>query len=302
MKLRNLPSLWLVVPGAFLVAIAFWSLRSCSQLEAESPATAAENPRNVRTEATPRPDFETWNQRFSKQLPPPSQLKPLAEDGAGVLPNGLRYVVLRHPENPGEVSLRLQIRAGSIHENDDERGFAHFVEHLAFAPTDRRPDGNALDAFQHFGLKIGADANAHTAVDHTRYRLDFPLADDEALEAAFGFFRDVADGIRFDPEEVEKERAVILRELSEREKHQAFALRSAALFKGLRAAERLPIGLKETVETATPEKLRAFWQKHYVAPRMTLVIVGDLHEAETIARIQRHFGSLAPPPAPPPAP
>ncbi len=299
MKRRNLPSLWLVVPGAFLVAIAFWSLRSCSPPEAKSPAAATANPRNLRTEATQRPDFETWNQRFSKQLPPPPQLRPLAENGTGVLPNGLRYVVLRHAENPGEVSLRLQIRAGSIHETDDERGFAHFVEHLAFAPTDRRPDGNALEAFQRFGVKMGADSNAHTAVDHTRYCLDLPLADDEALEVAFGFLRDVADGIRFDPEEVEKERAVILRELSEREKHQAFALRSAALFKGVRAAERLPIGLKEVVETATPEKLRAFWQKHYVAPRMTLVIVGDLHEAETIARIQRHFGSLPACPAPP---
>ena len=183
MKRRNLPFLWLVVPGAFLATIAFWSLRSCSPLEAKSPAAATVDSRNLRKEAKKRLDFETWNQRFSKQLPPPPQLRPLAEEGTGVLPNGLRYVVLRHAENPGEVSLRLQIRVGSIHENDDERGFAHFVENLAFA------------------------------------------------------------------------------------------LHSAALFKGLRVAERLPIGLKETVETATLEKLRAFWQKHYVAPQMSLVIV-----------------------------
>jgi zinc protease len=84
-------------------------------------------------------------------------------------------------ENPGEVSLRLQIRAASIYENDDESGF---VEHFALTPTDRRPDGNTLEAFQRSGVKIGADSNAHTAVDHTRYRLDFPLADDEAMEAA----------------------------------------------------------------------------------------------------------------------
>lgn len=302
MKCRNLPSLWLVVPGAFLVAIAIGSLRSCSPPEGKSPATATANSRNLRTEASQRPDFVTWNQRFSKQVPPPPQLKPLADDSTGVLPNGLRYIVLRHAENPGEVSFRFQVRAGSIHENDDERGFAHFVEHLAFAPTDRRPDGNALEEFQHFGAKMGADSNAHTAVDHTRYRIDLPLADDEALEAAFGFLRDVADGIRFDPEEVEKERAVILRELAERENHHAFALRSAALFKGVRAAERLPIGLKEVVETATPEKLRAFWQKHYVAPKMTLVIVGDLEEAEIISRIQSHFGSLPTRPVPPEPP
>lgn len=92
----------------------------------------------------------------------------------GVLPNGLRYAVLPHPSPKGDISLRLIVHAGSLDEHDDERGFAHFVEHMAFDGTLRHPAGSVRNFFQHLGLTFGPDLNANTSYTHTTYLLDLP--------------------------------------------------------------------------------------------------------------------------------
>jgi zinc protease len=274
--------------------LAWIPLKCCSRNESPSAAEELEpKARQVAVRTEKKSGLAAWNRGFSRQNPPPAELRPITGDHTGILENGIRFAVMECPDAPGEVSLRLLVLAGSIHEDADERGLAHFVEHMAFRRTARRRDGQAMEGFQRLGLRAGADANAHTAVDHTLYRLDLPEADEESLEAAMNFFRDAADGLLFDPADVESERAVILRELAEREAGEAFALRSAAILPGVRAAENLPRGLKEVVESATPARLREFWHRNYTSSRMTVVAAGDLDAADMIARIRRHFGPIA---------
>ena len=233
-----------------------------------------------------------WNRKFSIQAPPPPDPRRMNGWKTGSLKNGLRFAVMESPDQPGEVSLRFLVMAGSIHENAGERGLAHFVEHLAFQHPETSNEGSAMDIFQRLGLKPGPDANAHTAADHTLYRLDLPLADDESLETALAFFRHAADGMLFPSADIEKERKVVLRELDERESGHAAALRRATILPGVRAAEQDPGGLIEDVTSATPARLREFWQRNYLSTRMVIVAAGDLNAEEVVGRIEKHFASL----------
>jgi len=110
----------------------------------------------------------------------------------------------------------MVVLAGSMHETEEERGIAHFVEHMAFQKSKNAPDGHVFEAMERLGLRTGADTNASTTIDHTVYKLDLPNAEDETLESAFVFLRDVVDGLLFSPENVEAERRIMLREMDER--------------------------------------------------------------------------------------
>jgi zinc protease len=244
-------------------------------------------------------DPDKWAEAFANQVPPPAELERDPAEATGTFDNGLRYIVMEHPESAGRVSLRLLVRAGSVHEDEDERGYAHFVEHMAFRGTVHRPEGSALDHFERLGLKAGADTNAFTARDCTYYKLDIPDADGESLEKGFTFLRDVADGILFRESDVDAERRVVLREMDERRSGAAWDLRAAAILPEVRAAQRPPIGVSDVIERVTGSRLRDFWRRHYVPPRMVVIAAGDLQRKETIARIVRHFAGLPARDAPP---
>lgn len=254
-----------------------------SRVAAKSPAHAA------------RDDFDDWSRRFAVQQAPPAELRADPSETAGTLPNGLRFILREDALNPGEVSLRLLVLAGSMHEEEAEAGFAHFIEHLAF----QLPDGDdAIRAFERLGLTAGADTNAHTAADHTLYRLDLPVADDESLEAALAFLRRVAGDLDFDDAAVDAERRVILREMDEMPASSDAFRRFAALLPGVRATRHPPIGHAATVEAATAAALHRFRERHYVPSRMVLVVAGDLKAEPMTVRIWRHFDSLPPKPDP----
>jgi zinc protease len=242
-----------------------------------------------------RDDLTGWSRRFAVQQAPPAELRADPSEAVGTLSNGLRYIVRENPANPGEVSLRLMILAGSMHEEETEAGFAHFIEHLAFHLPD---GGDAIHAFERLGLTAGSDTNAHTAADHTLYRLDLPVADDESLEAALAFLRRVAGDLEFDDAAVDDERRVILREMDEMPAGTDAFRKFAALLPGVRAHRHPPIGTVTSVEAATPAALRGFRDRHYVPSRMVLVIAGDLKMEPMTLRIRRHFDSLPPKPAP----
>lgn len=251
--------------------------------EARSPADAA------------RDEFDGWSRRFAIQQAPPAEFRADPSETAGTLPNGLRFILREDPVNPGEVSLRLLVLAGSMHEEEAEAGFAHFIEHLAF----QLPDGDhAIRAFERLGLTAGADTNAHTAADHTLYRLDLPVADDESLEAALTFLRRVAGDLDFDDAAVDAERRVILREMDEMPASSDAFREFAALLPGVHATRHPPIGHAATVEAATAAALHRFRERHYVPSRMVLVVAGDLKTEPMTVRIRRHFDSLPPKPSP----
>ena len=213
----------------------------------------------------------------------------------GTLSNGLSYYIRRNEEPRERLHLLLVVKAGSVHEEEEQRGLAHFVEHMAFNGTERFAKQEIVDYLESIGSSFGAHLNAYTSYDETVYFLEIPTDDPEILEKAFQILSDWAYAISFEPEEVELERGVVLEEWR---LGQGFDSRwrdgiYQALFGASRYSERSPIGLPEVVENAPVEQLRAYYERWYRPELMALVAVGDLDPALIEARIKQHF---APPP------
>ncbi len=213
----------------------------------------------------------------------------------GSLSNGLSYYI-RHNEEPRDrAQIALVVKAGSVLEEEDQRGLAHFAEHMAFNGTERFAKQEIVEYLESIGSTFGADLNARTGFDDTLYWLEIPTDDPEITETAFQILSDWAYAVSFDPVEVELERDVVLEEwrLSQgfysRLEDNLFRL----IFGSSRYADRSPIGLPEVVETAMVERLRDYYERWYRPDLMAIVAVGDF-DAELIeAKVKQHF---APPP------
>ena len=130
----------------------------------------------------------------------------------GVLPNGLTYYVRRNAEPRARAELRLVVNAGSVLEEQDQRGLAHFLEHMAFNGTRRFEKHQIVDYLERVGMRFGPDINAYTSFDETVYMLQLPTDSAGVLDTGLQILRDWADGIALDPEEIEKERGVVIEE------------------------------------------------------------------------------------------
>ncbi len=230
--------------------------------------------------------------------PTPQNDVPLAFDPLvtrGTLSNGMVYYI-RHNQEPRErVQLWLIVKAGSILEEEDERGLAHFVEHMAFNGTERFAKQEIVEYLESIGSNFGPDVNASTGFDSTNYFLEIPTDDPEILETAFQILSDWAYAVAFDPEEVELERGVVVEEWRLR---RGFGARFQdnwfpLIFGDSRYNERSPIGLLEVIETAPPERLRGFYERWYRPDLMAVIAVGDIDTEQIEAKIRQHF---APPP------
>ena len=213
----------------------------------------------------------------------------------GTLSNGMTYYI-RHNEEPrNRVQLMMVVRAGSVLEEESERGLAHFVEHMAFNGTERFEKDQIVAYLESLGVDFGPDLNASTGFDTTNYYLEVPTDDAEVLETAFQILSDWAYAISFDEEEVEKERGVVIEEWRSRLGYGDRFLNHwiPLVFGAARYTERLPIGLLEVLETATADDLRGFYERWYRPNLMAVVVVGDIDVAEMEAAVKRHF---APPP------
>jgi zinc protease len=232
-----------------------------------------------------------------------SDLAPDPRVEFGRLENGVRFAVMPNANPSGKLSLRLCVVAGSLDEQADERGYAHFVEHMAFNGTQHFPTGKLVEFLQRQGMGFGADVNADTSYLSTIYKLELSHSSPDAIREALQVFRDFADRILFDPQAVERERGIILSEARVRD---TLASRRAidqgkALLAGSLVPDRYPIGLPDAVRQATPARLQAFYRAWYRPERMTLVVVGDVDVASANAEIKYAFGDLAAgsPPRPP---
>ncbi len=212
----------------------------------------------------------------------------------GTLPNGFRYYIRENRQPPARAELRLAVKAGSVLEDEDQRGLAHFVEHMAFNGTRNFP-GNAVGTFmQSLGVRFGAHVNAHTGFDETVYELQIPTDNPAVLDRSLLILEDFARNVSFDPREIDKERGVILEEwrlglgAGERIQNAQFPL----LFKGSRYAERLPIGNPDIIRNATPDRLKQFYMDWYRPDLMAVVAVGDFKKADIEFQIRAHFGSI----------
>ncbi len=217
----------------------------------------------------------------------------------GKLGNGMRYVIRANAQPRATALVRLQIDAGSLDEEEHERGYAHYVEHMAFNGSSNVPEGEMIKLLERDGLAFGADTNASTSYDLTTYKLDLPRSDPALLETALFLMRETASELSFKPAAVERERGVVLSELRDR---NSFALRNFSdqiefLAPGSRFAARLPIGTLDSLNAATAESLKTFWRREYVPAQATLFVIGDFDAAAVEAAIAVRFGNWQPAPA-----
>ncbi len=222
----------------------------------------------------------------------------------GTLPNGLRYAVRRNPLPQEQVSIRLRIDVGALHEQDEEQGWAHFVEHMLFKGTESFPDRQARHIWQQLGASFGSDTNATTSAAETVYQLDLPHAGRAELDTSLRVLSEMMSRARFETSAVEAERPVILAEKERRPELSArlFDLSRDIFYKGLKLGKRDTIGTDATLNAATAEGLKAFYSRWYRPDRATLVMVGDADPEMMEELIRAHFSDWktdAPPPEDP---
>jgi zinc protease len=212
----------------------------------------------------------------------------------GTLPNGLRYFIRKNSRPEKRAELRLAINTGSILENDDQLGFAHFVEHMAFNGSKNFAKNDLVKYLQSIGVRFGADLNAYTSFDETVYILPVPTDTARILDRAFTVLGDWANGLSFDSAEVVNERGVVLEEwrLGKGAGERMFKQLLPIALKGSRYANRLPIGTDTSIMSATTARLRPFYQDWYRPDLMAVIAVGDFDVADIERRIRATFTNL----------
>jgi zinc protease len=212
----------------------------------------------------------------------------------GALPNGLRYYIRQNARPAQRAELRLVVNAGSILEDDEQLGLAHFAEHMAFNGTRNFEKQELVSYLESIGMRFGPDLNAYTSFDETVYMLLVPTDSPAPLRQALQILEDWAHGVAFDPAEIEKERGVVLEEwrlgqgAGERLRKQYFP----TLFQNSRYADRLPIGTPEVLQHFTPEQLTRYYRDWYRPDLMAVIAVGDFDVAVVEALIREHFGRI----------
>ncbi|MBM9536356.1 M16 family metallopeptidase [Desulfobulbus alkaliphilus] len=212
----------------------------------------------------------------------------------GLLENGLRYVLMVNHEPENRVALFLNVQAGSIRETEEQRGVAHYLEHMLFNGTTHYPPGTLVEYFQSIGMGFGADTNAHTSFDETVYKLILPSGEPAFLEDGFRVLADYARGALLLEEEVERERGIILAEKRSRDSAAArvWKRQLQSAFAGTLPAERDPIGLEEVIQATDSQLLRSFYDRWYRPENMIVVVVGDMDPVDAAGILTRHFDPL----------
>ncbi|MDX1470969.1 MAG: pitrilysin family protein, partial [Flavobacteriaceae bacterium] len=220
----------------------------------------------------------------------------------GVLDNGLTYYIRNNSRPEDKVELRLVVNAGSILEDEDQRGLAHFMEHMNFNGTKNFQKNELVDYLQGIGIKFGAHLNAYTGFDETVYILPIPSDDPEKLEKGFQILEDWAHNALLNEEEIDKERGVILEEyrLGQGANERMLQRYLPKVMYGSKYAERLPIGTKENIENFDYESLRRFYKDWYRPDLMAVIAVGDVDANVLEQKIKDHFGSIPKPNNPKP--
>ena len=209
----------------------------------------------------------------------------------GEMPNGVRYAVRHNGVPPGQVSIRVRIDAGSLHEQEDERGFAHLIEHLVFRQSRDLGVGQAIPHFQRLGASLGNDTNAATTPTQTVYQLDLPNATAATLDESVRLFAGMIREPVLNATNITTEVPIVLAERRERngpERRISEATREV-FFAGQRLAERSPIGTVETLQGATAEKVQGFHKCWYRPEKATVVIVGDADPRLLAMLVERYF-------------
>ena len=232
----------------------------------------------------------------SKEIPKNPEVK------TGVLSNGLTYYIQNNGKPEDKVELRLAIKAGSILETEDQRGLAHFMEHMNFNGTTNFKKNELVDYLQSIGVEFGADLNAYTGFDQTVYILPIPSDDPEKLDKGFQILQDWAGGALLTDEDIDEERGVVIEEYRTR-LGASTRMQSKYLDKiayNSKYADRLPIGTKENLENFKYESIRNFQNDWYRPNLMAVIAVGDLDVETLEKKIKENFEGLTNPENPKP--
>lgn len=220
----------------------------------------------------------------------------------GKLPNGLTYYIRKNVEPKNRAELRLVVNAGSILETEKQLGLAHFVEHMAFNGTKNFKKQELVDFLEKSGVNFGADLNAYTSFDETVYELQVPTDSMQVFTKAMQILEDWAHQVSFEPEEIDKERGVVVEEwrlgrgADARLRDKYFPI----ILKGSQYAKRLPIGTKQSIQTSPYSELTRFYKDWYRPDLQAVIVVGDIDVAQVEQMIKDHFGKLSKPAAPKP--
>ena len=237
---------------------------------------------------------ELWNCLATEWPHETSELEPDPSIHYGRLNNGLRFVLKSNGEPRDRVAVYLNVEAGSLFEKENERGLAHFLEHMLFNGTTHFPPGKLIDYFRSIGMSFGGDVNGYTTYTDSVYKLIIPTGNGDSLDQALLVMRDYADGALLLDEEIERERGVILAEKTARDsaRYRSGIARTSFVLRNTPLPERQPIGDQDVLMKADSKDLRGFYQSWYRPDNIILILVGDfdLETAETL--IGKHFDSM----------
>ncbi len=231
-----------------------------------------------------QPEYSFWPHDVS-------DLKPDPGVKYGVLKNGLRYAIMRNVQPAGAVSLKLRFASGSLQENDQQRGMAHFLEHMAFNGSKNVPEGEYVKLLQRKGLAFGAHTNAYTSTNETVYMLELPKNEPDLIDTGLMLFREIGDHLTLDAAAIEREKGVVLSEQRTRNtpEYRAFEARWRVWYEGQRQADRMPIGTIESIKSTNQALVSEYYHRNYRPERAFLVAVGDIDPVKLEALIAAKF-------------
>ncbi|MFT6270248.1 MAG: zinc protease [Alphaproteobacteria bacterium] len=218
----------------------------------------------------------------------------------GTLNNGLNYIIRENAKPENFAELRLVVKTGSIFEDDNQQGFAHFAEHMAFNGTQDFKEQEIIEFVESIGMRFGAHLNATTTFDNTIYKLRVPADNPQVIEKAIHILENWAHKVTFDATAINEERGVVLEEwrsrkgVGERVAKQQWPV----MFAGTNYASRLPIGTEEIIKSGKHEDLIRFYKTWYRPDLMSVVAVGDFDSSEIKTLIEKYFGKIERPTAP----
>ena len=226
------------------------------------------------------------------------QMAPIPQDKevrVGKLDNGLTYYI-RHNNYPEHVAnFYIAQKVGSINENEDQRGLAHLLEHMAFNGSEHFKDNLLQEYLQSIGVEYGRILNAYTSTDQTVYFItDVPTARITAIDSCMLVLKDWSNGITLDAKAIDQERDVVHNEYRMRIVGTQKILESVLpdLYPGSKYGQRFPIGLMSVIDGCSPETLRAYYRKWYRPDNQGIIIVGDVDVDRTEQKIKELFGGI----------
>lgn len=235
----------------------------------------------------------TFATTASAQMTDPLPLDPAVRKGT--LPNGLTYYV-RHNETPkGQADFYIAQKVGSILEEENQRGLAHFLEHMCFNGTENFPGNQIVSWLETKGVKFGRDLNAYTSIDETVYNINnVPVANEAVQDSCLLILHDWADGLLLLPEEIDKERGVIHEEWRMRNVGQQRLMEQLAptVYPGSKYGYRLPIGTMEVVDNFKPQALRDYYEAWYRPDQQGIIVVGDIDVDRIENKIKEMFSPI----------